>query len=162
MGLLAVFWVLYKQPFLGFYDDVQIHQIIIANASGLPIFYTNDDASAFLASSGLYGVDTILTEIANNAGIDHFKSEETIRKIENPDNHFYITNVNEYNIVFHYSNHSGTSLSKFKSLTQIFRQRNLQANELVSVFQSNFISYFPNLSSMITSKDPSQIEKIIQ
>ncbi len=161
LGLLAVFWVLYKHPFLGFYDEVQIYQIIVANTSGLPIFYTNNPADAFLATGALYGVETILTEISYKVGVSPLTTEETTRKIELPDNQFYIIKVNKTIIIYHYSNHSGTSLLKFKSLARIFREREMKTELLIGAFQADFADYFPNLKSMIFPKNLTLAENII-
>ncbi|MHA2251283.1 MAG: hypothetical protein ACXAD7_13050 [Candidatus Kariarchaeaceae archaeon] len=149
LGLLGVFWVLFKHPFLGFDDPVEIHQIIIANADGVPIFATSDVVDASLASGALFGISTILDEIGTKAGIEKASEIETTRKIELVTASFFIISMRNSIITYHYSQHTGVCVSKFTSLARLFRDDENDPEELIGVYQSAFVEYYPELSPLI-------------
>jgi hypothetical protein len=126
-GLLGIFLVLYRRPFIGFYDQVEIHQIIIATIHGVPVYSTGDVVDASLASGAIYGISSILDEIGTKAGIEASENIELKRKIELATNRFF----------------------KFTSLARLFREGIYEPEELVGEFQSSFVDYYPDLVELI-------------
>jgi hypothetical protein len=149
-GILGIFLVLYRRPFIGFYDQVEIHQIIIATMHGVPVYSTGDVVDASLASGAIYGISSILDEIGTKAGIESAaENVELKRKIELATNRFFIISQTKSIIIFHYSQHSGVCISKFTSLARLFREGIYEPEELVGEFQSSFVDYYPDLVELI-------------
>ncbi len=149
IGLLTIFIVLYRHPFLGFHDPVDIHQIIIANTDGIPIYSTSDVVDASLASGALFGISTILDEIGTKAGIEAHEASETTRKIELATNRFFIITLFKTVIIYHYGRHTGVCISKFTSLARLFREAEYEPEDLIGQFQTSFVEYFPELQKLI-------------
>ncbi|MCY3414405.1 MAG: hypothetical protein INQ03_22350 [Candidatus Heimdallarchaeota archaeon] len=142
-GFLFTFLILLRDPFVGFYDSVQIHQIIIADKGGKPIFSTGDDGNANLATSALFGIDAVLTEIGSLAGVTSDKGRGT-RQIELAENRFYIQMERKYVLIYHYSKHTNVAINKFEILSHIFSDDQEEINVLLKEFILTYDKFFPD------------------
>ncbi|MCY3413322.1 MAG: hypothetical protein INQ03_16910 [Candidatus Heimdallarchaeota archaeon] len=149
IGFLGVFWVFYKQPFVGIQDSVKITQILISNYAGVPVFTTASLESATLASGAIYGINAILGEITGQSETDAFKDEEeATRKIELSTQRFFMAKIKEYFIIYQYESHSGVCISKFTSLARTFLEGD-DEDEQINRFKGLFVEYYPHYKDLM-------------
>ncbi|RMG33131.1 MAG: hypothetical protein D6732_12450 [Methanobacteriota archaeon] len=150
IGFFFFFYLLNKYPFLGFHDGCIIHEVLVVTESGLPIYSPlSMEGQNYLNSGAILGVSFMFDEISRNAGIDSKSTNEKFRRIELESNEFFIASVRKYNVIFNYSNPSGITLQKMKSLARIFWKRQDPAR-LLERFERDLKLFFPTLKLMET------------
>lgn len=143
ISFFIYFYYLNKYPFLGFHDGSQIHEVLVADSSGLPIYAPLTlESHSFLASGAIIGVNGVLEEISRNAGVNVDGMKEKFKMVELGNNAIFVASVRDYQIVFNFSNPSGITLPKLKSLSRVF-WRKLGRERLIRMFEKDLKTFFP-------------------
>jgi hypothetical protein len=152
LGFLVYFSILFRYPFLGLYDPSRVNRVMISDKSGVPILILkenlpiNEERSGTLDSGAFISINTILDEIVSGEILE--QPEEAIQEFQSGKTHFYFIFRGDLAFIFEYTNPTGVSHSKFKSLARIFGidSTSVDLNK-IEEFHNNIKQYFPEFSA---------------
>ncbi len=145
LGFFVFFYYLNRYPFLGFHDGSRIHEVLITDSAGLPIYSPlSIEGRNYLNSGAILGVSAMFDEISRWAGVDIGKHTERFRRIELEANEFFIASIRDFQVIFNFSDPSAITLQKMKSLARIFWKRE-DETELIKRFDQELRLFFPSL-----------------
>ncbi len=151
LGFLLFFFTLRKYPFVGIYDNSEVHQVIISNTSAeVKYSISRDKRLTVLTTGAIIGINTMLEGISPVPQSQQLPLN-IFKRLDLENDVYYIAQQNHLIIIFHLSNPTGICIQKIQTLSKIFTNGDSDG-ELVE-FKQKLAEYFPREFLKLTEFD---------